>query len=129
MAGFEVTPEANQPAVLLAAGLHSERLQHFGGGAKANGLALLLDGEGRQEDRHQAVLAEGDAEFRVPGYLQDELAIPTLIEQLILGQSTDRKTAQYEWSRTETKSLGRLVAILPDELNPLCLFQLLFRYD
>jgi hypothetical protein len=65
----------------------------------------------------------------VPGHLQDELAIPTLIEQLILGQSTDRKTAQYEWSRTEAKSLSRLVAILPDELNPLCLFQLLLRYD
>jgi len=65
----------------------------------------------------------------VPGHLQDELAIPTLIEQLILGQSTDRKTAQDEWFRTEAKSLGRLVAILPDELNPLCLFQLLLRYD
>jgi hypothetical protein len=110
-----------------AAGLHSQRLQHFGGGAETNCLALLLDGEGRQEDRHQAVLAEWDAEFRVPGHLQDELAIPTLIEQLILGQPADRKTAQYEWSRTEAKSLGRVVAILPDELNPLCLFQLLLR--
>jgi hypothetical protein len=84
---------------------------------------------GRQEDRHQAVLAEWDAKFRVAGHLQDERAIPTLIEQLVLGQSTYRKTAQYERSRTEAKRLGRLVAILPDELNPLCLFQLLLRYD
>lgn len=65
----------------------------------------------------------------MPGHLQYELAIPTLIEQLILGQPADRKTAQYEWSPTEAQSLGRLVAILPNELNPLCLFQLLFRYD
>ncbi|HUS08660.1 MAG TPA: hypothetical protein VMZ52_20310 [Bryobacteraceae bacterium] len=120
---------ADESPVFLAAGLHTEGLQHFGRCAEPDRLALLLNGERRQEDRHQAVLAEWDAEFRVPGHLEDEVAISTLIEQLILGQPTDRKTAQYEWSRTEAKRLSRLVAILPDELNPLCLFQLLFRYD
>jgi hypothetical protein len=63
------------------------------------------------------------------GHLKDEPAVPALVEQLVLWQPADGESAQYEWPRTETKGLARLLAVLTNQLNPPCLLQLLLRYD
>ncbi|MGC4052838.1 MAG: hypothetical protein QM757_26210 [Paludibaculum sp.] len=62
-------------------------------------------------------------------HLEDEPAVPPLVKQLIFRQSPDGKTAQDERPGIEAKRLGGLLPVLPDQLNPLCLFELLFRYD
>ena len=41
----------------------------------------------------------------------------------------NRQTAKDERPRIEAKRLGGLLPVLPDQLNPLRLFELLFRYD
>ena len=63
----------NQPAILLSAGVHAEALQHLGRGSESDRLALLLDGQGGQEDRNEAVLPKRHAEVRMAGDLKDEL--------------------------------------------------------
>ena len=119
---------ADESPVFLAAGLHTEGLQHFGCCAEPDRLALLLDGKGGQEDRHQSVLAEGHAELRVSGYLEYEATVAALVKQLVFWQAADRKAAEDEWPRIEAERLGGLLPVLPDQLNSLCLFELLFRY-
>jgi hypothetical protein len=69
----------NQAAVLLASGMHAEALQHLGGGSKANHLGLLLNGQGGQEDGHEAVLTKRHTEVRMAGDLKEEAAIAPLV--------------------------------------------------
>ena len=63
------------------------------------------------------------------GHLQYESTVPALVKQLVFWQPADRKAAEDEWPRIEAERLGGLLPVLPDQLNSLCLFQLLFRYD
>jgi hypothetical protein len=65
----------------------------------------------------------------VSGHLKNESTVSPLVEQLIFGQAADRKTAQHERPGIEAQRLGGLLPALPDQLNPLCLFELLFGYD
>jgi hypothetical protein len=65
----------------------------------------------------------------VTGDLKDELSVPPLIKELILRQSTDREAAQHERTRTETQDLARVLAAVPNKLNPLCPLELLSRND
>lgn len=65
-------------AIFLAAFAHPERIEHFGPGAKANRLAVLPNGQGRQIDWNQAIPAVRQPEFRTPGDLQDEAPVPAL---------------------------------------------------
>ncbi len=62
--------------------MHTEALQHLGRSLKPNCLTLLLDRQGREEDRNQSVLAERDAEFGMASDLKDEPPIPPLIQEL-----------------------------------------------
>src|SRR5262249_23575916 len=55
----------DQSPVLFSAFLHAEGFQHLGGGRKANRLALLTYRQGREKDRHDAVLSEGKAVLRM----------------------------------------------------------------
>lgn len=73
-------------------------------------MALLLNGEGRQKNGNQAVLPERNAELRMPGDLKNELPIPPFIKELILGNSTDRESAEHERSRAEAKLVNECAA-------------------
>jgi hypothetical protein len=57
------------------------------------------------------------------------LAVPPLVKQMIFRETPDRKTAKNERPRIEAQRLGGLFPVLPDQLNPLRLFELLFGYD
>jgi hypothetical protein len=46
-------------------------------------LAFLPDRQSRQEDENQPILAERKTELRVPGDLEEEMAVPALEEKLI----------------------------------------------
>jgi hypothetical protein len=74
-------------------------------------------------------LAKGHAELRVSGYLEYESTVAPLVKQLVFRQAADRKAAEDEWPRIEAERLGGLLPVLPDQLNPLRLLELLFRYD
>src|SRR5512133_2247873 len=87
---------AYQPAILLSASVHTEALQHLGRGPKPNCLTLLLDREGRQENRNQTILAERDTEFGMASDLKDKPAVPPLVEELILRKAPDRQSTKDE---------------------------------
>ena len=59
-------------------------------------LGLLPHGEGGEEDRHQTVLAERNAELRMTGDLQNEVAVAALVQQLVFRQAPHRKTTEHE---------------------------------
>jgi hypothetical protein len=71
-------------------------------------------GEGCQEDRNNAVLTPGQTVARVPGNLQCELAISTLMQQDVARGATDGKSAKHERPRRETKRLAPSLPPLPD---------------
>jgi hypothetical protein len=54
---------------------------------RPDGLAFLLNGESRQEDWHNAVLAELHPIFGMAGDLKNELPISALVEKLALGKA------------------------------------------
>ncbi len=50
---------SHQPSGFFPTFVHAKSLEHFGGSAKADGLALLPSSQGRQVDGNDPVLAEG----------------------------------------------------------------------
>ena len=86
----------DQPAVLFAAFVHTEGLEHFGRGSEANHLTLLADSEGGKEDGHEAALAERNAELRMTNDLEEKLALRSLVDQLTGRRSTQRQSAEDE---------------------------------
>ena len=71
----------DQTAVLRSALLHAERLQHFGTAVECNGLALLANGRRGEVKRHEAVPSPGQSVAGMAGYLQQELAVSTFVQQ------------------------------------------------
>ena len=106
--------------------MHPETLQHLGGCAKSDGLALLLDCQCRQEDWNQAVLAERNTELRVAGDLKQESSVSSFIEQLTFGESANRQSAENKRSRTKAEILTSLFALDPDYCNTASTFEFLF---
>jgi len=80
---------SNQSPILFATFAHAEGIQHFGSALELDRLAFLLDGQRRQEDWNNPVLAERNAIIRMTGDLQKELAVPPFIEELIGRQTAD----------------------------------------
>lgn len=92
----------HQTAVFLPSLLHAEHLQHLSAGAESKSLALLADGERREEDQNKPVLAERKTEFRVSKQLKLELAIATFEEKLPSWRAPHRQTAEDKWSGSES---------------------------
>src|SRR5215472_14751580 len=93
----------DQSPVFFATLVHSECLKHLRCGSEPNGLALLLNRESRQEDWHDAVLAEGHDIFGMTGDLENELPVPALVEKLPLRKASHWKPAKDERTRAETQ--------------------------
>jgi hypothetical protein len=96
---------ANQPSILLAAFLHTERVEHFRSAPESNRLALLPDGESCQKYRYDSVLPKRQPILRMACYLEQEPSIPTLKEQLTAWWPTDGQAAKNEWSRAKSQVL------------------------
>src|SRR5215471_5213274 len=79
----------NQSSILFATFTHAEGLQHFGSALELDRLTFLLDGQRRQEDENNPVLPERNSIIRMTGDLQNELAVPAFIEELISRQTAD----------------------------------------
>ena len=72
-------------------------------------------------------MPEWHAVLRMTGDLEHELAVPTLVKQLICRQATNGQATQHKWSRTETESLLPSVSFQPDEFDAVDLAARLFR--
>ena len=83
----------DQAPILFATFTHAEGLQHFSSTLELDRVTFLLDGQRRQEDGNNPVLAERNSIIRMTGDLQNELAVPPLIEELISRQTADGQSA------------------------------------
>ena len=86
----------------------------------------LLDGQGCQENGHEPVLPERNAELGMTRDLQNKSPVPAFVQQLVIRQPADGKTAKHERPRVEAKALGCLIPVLANELNSLRLLEFLF---
>jgi hypothetical protein len=109
--------------------MHAKAFEHLSRSSESDRSTLLLDGKRCKEDRHEAVLAERNSEFRMPGDLKCELAISPFVEQLLFRQSPDWQPAQHERSRAETEVLILLFTANTDKLNAANPLELLSRDD
>jgi hypothetical protein len=56
----------------------------------------VLHRKGRQENRHDPVLAERDAVIRMAGDLKDEVAVAPFVDELAGRQAPHGQTAEHE---------------------------------
>jgi len=97
--------------------VHSERVEHFGATLEANRLALLSNGESRQENRDYPVLPERKTVIRMTGHLQNKVSVAPFEEELPRWRAANREAAENEWTRTESEVLLSLFAFEMDELD------------
>jgi hypothetical protein len=72
---------SDEAPILGTALLHAEGVQHIRRAVEGNLRCLLTNRESREEDRDEPILTPRQAETRVSGDLQNELAIASLVEQ------------------------------------------------
>jgi hypothetical protein len=92
----------------------------LGGRSKSDRLALLTNREGRKEDRNDPVLPKGHSIVRVSGYLEKEVAVPTLVHELACRKPPDWEPAENERAGTETKGLRGFISFEPDQFASFC---------
>jgi hypothetical protein len=105
---------AHEPPILRSALLHPEGVQHLRRAPKADDATALLNRQGREEDRHQAVLAPRQSVGRVPGYLKQKLAVPAFMQELPGRRSLNRQPTENKWSGGEAEVLA---GFLPLQTN------------
>lgn len=117
----------NQSPILLTALGHAERLEHLRGRPEPNSLAPLTDSQRRQENRNEAILAEGQAEIGVTGDLESEKAIAPLVNESGTWRTSHRQAAEDKGSGGEPELLFRCLTAITDQLDTRGLAQLLPR--
>ena len=114
--GGKDTMEALHDAAIMAAVLgKAEEVEHLSGALETNDAALLLNGEGRDPDGNETVLAEGQAEFGMSGDVEKELAVASRMNQLGARRPAERNTAENEGSGMVGKLLLAILPFLADE--------------
>jgi len=96
---------SDQAAILRAALLHSEGVQHFGGGGKRDPARPLAGSQGRQEEWNQAVLAPRKAVVGVTSDEQNKLTFSAFVDQGPSWRTLDRQAAEDKGTRGETEIL------------------------
>ena len=96
----------DQTAILGAALLHGKRVEHLGSAIKCDPGSLLSDREGRKENWNQAILPPGESVARMPGDLQNELAVPALVQEAT-------GCRPFDWEAAKDKRAGREAEVLP----------------
>jgi hypothetical protein len=85
---------SHQSPVLRATLLHPECVQHFSGTSKTNGLGSLADSEGCEKYRDKPILAPWEAVAWMSRDLQQEVSIPTLVQEFAGSRLFDREAAK-----------------------------------
>ena len=93
----------------------AEEVEHLSDALETNDPALLLNGERRDPDGNETVLAEGQAEFGVSGDVEEESAVASRMNQLGPGRPAERNAAENEGSGVVGKLLLAILPFLADE--------------
>jgi len=88
-----------------------------------NDSVFLLNGERRDPDGDQAVLAVREAVSRVGRNFQEEAAVVASVGQLFLRRAAKRDPAEHKRPRVVSEFLLARVPLVTNELNSLQVFQ------
>jgi hypothetical protein len=88
----------NQTAILRAALLQAEDVQHFGCASQCDRLRLLSHGECREKNGHEPVLAPRYAVLGMASDLKNELAVSAFVDQSAFGRALDRNATKDKGS-------------------------------
>lgn len=114
--GSKDAMEALHNSAVMAAVLgEPEEVQHVSGTLEVHVPAFLLDGERRYPDGNEAILAEGQAEFRMAGDIEKESPVAPRVNQLRSGRSAERDAAENERAGVVGKLLCAVLPFLADE--------------
>jgi hypothetical protein len=123
--GGEDAMEALHNSAVMAAILgEPEEVQHLSSAFEMDDPAFLLNGERRYPDGNEAVLAEGQAEFRVASDIEKESAVAARVNELRAGWPPKRNPAENEGTGIVSKLLLAILPFLADEGDGLKLTKL-----
>jgi hypothetical protein len=105
---------ADESAIVFAALLHTERVEHFRSAPESNRLTLLPDSQSCEKYGYDSIQSKRQPILRVARDLEHEVSIPAFEQQLAGRRGPDRQTAKNEWSRAESQVL---VAGLPTKAH------------
>jgi hypothetical protein len=88
-----------------------------------NDSTLLLDGECRDPDRDQAVLAVGEAVSRVGRDFEEEAPVVASVGHLVLRRAAKRDPAEHKRPGVVSEFLLARLPLFADKLNSLQMFQ------
>jgi hypothetical protein len=109
----------DQTAILLPSLLHAEHLQHLRTGSESESLALLADGESREEDQNQPVLPEWKATVGVTKQLKFEPSVAALEEKVLTRRAPHRQPAEHEGPGGESEPRPATLRIGPNPVDSL----------
>lgn len=125
--GEQTHETAQEPAVMWAVFRKAEEIQHLGACIEMDLTCLVPDGQSGNPNRNEPVLAEGQAELRMSGDLQEETAVSACMQKLILWRPTERDAAEHERSSIVGEILLPVVSLLANESNRFEMFETAFR--
>jgi hypothetical protein len=100
-----------------------EEIEELGGALEVNDSTLRLDGECRDPNRDQAVLAVGEAVSRVGRDFEEEAPVVASVGQLFLRRAAKRDPAEHKRPRVVGEFLLARLPLFADKLNSLQVFQ------
>jgi hypothetical protein len=111
---FETLDEA---AVMNSILWELQELKQLRGSLKVNGTALLLDGQRRDPNRNQSILAKGQTKTWMGDDFQKEFAVLTTMNQLTGRGAAQGEAAEHEWASMECQLLLSIRTLFSDELD------------
>jgi hypothetical protein len=76
--------------------------------------AFLTKGKGGNPNEYEPVLAERKAIIWMSDEVKEKASVPPFVDELVLGNRTERNSAKYEWPGGEGNILLPLLALFPD---------------
>jgi len=113
--GEDAMEALHNSAVMAAVLGEPEEVQHLSSAFEMDNPAFLLNGERRYPDGNEAVLAEGQAVFRVASDIEKQPAVPAGVNQLRSGRSAKRNPTENERPGIVSELLLPIVPLLADE--------------
>jgi hypothetical protein len=109
--------------------VQAKGIQHGGGTGKRNSLALLANGQGGQENGHQAILAPRQAVGRMTSHLEQELTVTPFVKEHSWRGPLDGQAAQHKGSRRKSQILSDRYAFQANAFDSFSASQLLLGGD
>lgn len=115
--GEDAFKSFDDSAIVEAVELQAEKGEHLRGAFEATGPALLPQGQGCAPYGNEPVLAERQTKIRMRDDVEEEFAVASPMDELAGRRPAQRKPAQDDRARIESKLLFSASALLASETD------------